>query len=55
MSFYAPDVEVQVVDWTPRRCGEWQFVDVAPDIRVEFVDCAPDIRVQFVEYTFGIR
>ena len=43
------DIRIQVVNAQPTRCGQWQFVNAQPDLRVQFVDAQPDLKIQFVD------
>jgi hypothetical protein len=51
-----PDLRVKLVPGTtpPVRCGEWQVVDLFPDLKVQFVESLQDIVIQFVASSPGI-
>ena len=48
------DFDVKVVPCA-MNCGEWQFVDSAPDFTVRFVDAFPDFTIRFVEAFPGVK
>ena len=50
----APDLYVQIVDFPPYSCGQWVFVDHAPDFTVEFVEHAPDFKIEYRNFVPGI-
>ena len=44
-----PDLKVKRVSSFADRCGEWQFVDSFPDLKIQYVDSFPDIEIAWVE------
>lgn len=49
-----PDLNVQIVQNFPKQCGQWRFVEIFPDVKVQFVRIFPDLKVQFVNSFPGI-
>lgn len=47
------DLRVKVVNAFPNSPGEWQFVNAAPDFRIQFVNAAPDFRIRYVSVAPG--
>lgn len=52
---YAADLDVRIVDCCADRCGEWKFVESAPDFTIRFVESAPDFEIRFVDSAPGVR
>ncbi len=50
-----PDLEVKKVEYTPRNCGEFRFVDSFADFTIKFVDSFPDIEIRYVDSFPGIN
>ncbi|MEP0859564.1 hypothetical protein NDI34_26500 [Trichocoleus sp. DQ-U1] len=51
----SPDLIVEPVTAFPQRCGQWQFVESFPDLKVQIVENFPDIQIQFVNSFPGVR
>lgn len=51
---HSADLDVKVVEHTAGRCGEWQFVEHAPDFTIRLVEHAPDFEIRMVEHAPGI-
>ncbi|MEP0749264.1 MULTISPECIES: hypothetical protein [unclassified Coleofasciculus] len=51
----SPDLIVEPVTAFPQRCGQWQFVESFPDLKVQIVENFPDIQIQFVNNFPGVR
>ena len=51
---HSADLDVKVVEYTAGRCGEWQFVEHAPDFTIRLVEHAPDFEIRMVEHAPGI-
>lgn len=49
------DIDVKVVNSLPDDCGQWQFVNSLPDVRIRFVNSLEDVSVRFVNSLPGIR
>jgi hypothetical protein len=54
---HSADLDVKVLEYTAGRCGEWQFVEHAPDFTIRLVEHAPDFEIRMVEHApdFTIR
>ena len=52
---YAADLDVKIVDCCADRCGEWKFVEYAPDFTIRFVNSAPEFEIRLVEHAPGVR
>ena len=52
---YAADLDVKIVDCCADSCGEWKFVEYAPDFTIKFVEYAPDFEIKLVEYAPGVH
>ena len=50
-----PDIRVKRVHTCPDECGQWQFVEAAPDFTIQFVDVYPDFTIQFVDVYPGVE
>lgn len=44
-----PDLKVKKVSSFADSCGEWQFVDSFPDLKIQYVDSFPDIEIAWVD------
>jgi hypothetical protein len=44
-----PDLKVKRVTSFADSCGEWQFVDSFPDLKIQYVDSFPDIEIAWVD------
>jgi hypothetical protein len=44
-----PDLKVKKVSSFADACGEWQFVDSFPDLKIQYVDSFPDIEIAWVD------
>jgi hypothetical protein len=44
-----PDLKVKKVTSFADSCGEWQFVDSFPDLKIQYVDSFPDIEIAWVD------
>lgn len=42
----SPDLRIKFVQFTPRKCGEWQVVDNSEDFTVQVVTGGEDFTVQ---------
>ena len=42
------DIDVEVVTSLPNDCGQWEFVNSLPDVRIRFVNSIEDVSVRFV-------
>lgn len=51
---FEPSLRVKRVKAAPTACGEWQFVDTAPDFTIKFVDFMADFTIQYVEFLPGL-
>jgi hypothetical protein len=52
---YAPNLNVWLMTGTLSSCGEWRFVEYAPDFTIQLVEQAPDFTIQFVNSSPGVR
>jgi hypothetical protein len=44
-----PDLKVKKVSSFADACGEWQFVDSFPDLKIQYVDSFPDLEIAWVD------
>jgi hypothetical protein len=44
-----PDLKVKKVSSFADSCGEWQFVDSFPDLKIQYVDSFPDVEIAWVD------
>jgi hypothetical protein len=44
-----PDLKVKKVSSFADACGEWQFVESFPDLKIQYVDSFPDIEIAWVD------
>jgi hypothetical protein len=49
-----PDLYVEKTR-SPRRCGEWEFVDAFEDFSIKFVDGFEDFAIEYVNGFPGMR
>ena len=49
------DLQVQLVDRSPRSAGKWLLVQQFPDFRIKLVDHRPDFTIQYVQAYPGVR
>lgn len=49
------DLNVQVVEAFPSKCGQWKMVDAFPDLKIQFVDAFPDLKIKYVTAFPGQR
>ena len=49
-----PDLKVKKVDSFADSCGEWQFVDSFPDLKIQYVDSFPDVEIAWVDSFPGL-
>lgn len=43
------DLNVKKVESLPLICGEWQFVEFAPDFTIRYVSSHPDFTIRYVD------
>ena len=49
-----PDLNVEIVESFPGKCGQWKIVESFADIKIQYVDSFPDLKIRIVTSFPGV-